>query len=417
MGRGSTGLIIAGVFFLLTSALFGWLTYSNYNRVARRPEAGGELGLRFQLDEKEGNRKTLEIKRDGLLSDLAAEQKKYREQAARVLDREFALQGQEIQKKAAEASDKFAKDWQAKVSKESPKATGRAEAAVAAYKARQTAAGSKNDARIKEINELIRKINEELAKFKKDSADRFEAQTKRRTNLRNLLDHYENEVAKLITREDPPGLGQLGRVMTSDPERNLAVVNLGTRHGVKAGMRFEVFQIRRGNHRVHKGHIEVKTAEAEVSICAILVKEVRLPRCPVCHYTAAQPEERFCPRCTSPGTSQGAQMLSDSPKVVIWGKSGTDPIVKGDLLFNPFFSPKKKKLYAISGQALIKRKAYSREAIKEAVVFHGNTVADQVSAKTDVLIALRGDVDVVKKAKELGIVIVYGFELFRYLEK
>ncbi len=417
MGRGSTGLIIAGVFFLLTSALFGWLTYSSYNRVARRPEAGGELGLRYRLGEERKNREKLEEKRDGFLKNLATEKEKYREQADRVLAKQFALQGQEIQQKTAESSRKFAVEWQSKVSDKSPKATGRADTAVEAYKARQTEAGTKNDARIKEINAEIRRINEELAKFKKDSADGFQADTKRRTNLRNLLDHYENEVAKLITREDPPGLGQLGRIMTSDPERNMAVINLGTRHGVKAGMRFEVFQIRRGNRRVHKGHVEVKTAEAEVSVCAILVKEVRLPRCPVCSYTAAQPEERFCPRCTSPGTTQGAQTLSDSPKIVVRGKSGTDPIVKGDLLFNPFLSPKQKRSYAISGQALIKRKDYSRAAIKEAVEFHGNTVADQVSAKTDVLIALRGDVDVVKKAKELGIVIVYGFELFRYLEK
>ena len=49
--------------------------------------------------------------------------------------------------------------------------------------------------------------------------------------------------------------------------------------------------------------------------------------------------------------------------------------------------------------------------------FHGNKVDKQLSAQTDVLVALRGDEPIVKRAKELGINIVYGFELFRFLEK
>jgi len=417
MGRGSTGLIIAGVFFFITSGVFGFLLYSDYNKVARTSAAGGDVGLREQLEQKVRNRKDLEIDRDDKLKKLAEAKKKRREMTDKLLDREYALQGQEIQERAALNTKNFAEAWESKVEDSNPTATDRATKAVDDYKARQAAAGKKNDERIKAINDEIRRITEELENFKKKTAEEFEAYTKRKTNLRNLLDHYENQIAKLITREAPPGLGPVGRILSSDPEHNLAVINLGTRYGTKPGMRFEVFQIRRGNRRVHKGHLEVKTAKPEVSICAILVREVRLPRCPVCGYTAEQPEERFCPRCTAPGTTQGAQRLSDSPKIVMRGKSGTDPIVKGDLLFNPFFSPKAKRRYAISGAPLLKRKDYSREAIKEAVKFYGNSVDESVSAKTDVLIALRGDVDIVKKAKELGIVVVYGFDLFRYLEK
>jgi len=311
----------------------------------------------------------------------------------------------------------FAEGWQKGTKESNPVSLEASKDASAGYGARKDEAGKSNDARIKEITAGIGKTTQEIEKFKKGVESEKTALEKETTGLRNVLSDLRRKVEDLVTREAPGGLAPVGKVLTSDPEHNLAVISCGTRHGVKPGMRFEVFQVRRGNTRVRKGFVEVKTSHPEVSSCAIVVKEVRLPRCPVCSYTAEDPKEMYCPRCTRPGTSQGAQRLSSSPKIVLRGKSLADPIVKGDLIFNPLFSPGSKRRYAVSGQPLIRRhKDYSVDAIKKSIEFHGNLVQERLDAKTDVLVALRGGEDV-KRARELGIVIVYGWQLFRYLDR
>jgi hypothetical protein len=417
MGRGSTGAIIALVFFFLTSVLTGWLYYSQYNKVDRSPEAGGVKGLRYQLRDAEDARKEKEKDLAKHQDELAVKMTELRKQLHRAREEDIHVQCEVIGQMHAGQSKEIAEGWQSKVKPSNELTLRVSKEAVDAYTSRKDDAGKRNDQRIKDITKEIGETTAEIEEFKKKLDAEKKKLDKERTGLRNLQSDYERKVEELVTREPPAGLPPVGRVLTSDPEHNLAVISLGTRHGAKPGMRFEVFQTRRGNTRVHKGFLEVKTSHPEVSSCAILVKEVRLPRCPVCSYTSPEPRAKYCPRCTRPGTQQGAQRLSDSPKVVIRGKLSTDPIVKGDLLFNPFFSPKKKKRYAVTGQPLIRRhKDYSVAAIKKAVQFHGNQVDERLSARTDVLIALRGGEDV-KRAKELGIVIVYGWELFEYLER
>jgi hypothetical protein len=158
--------------------------------------------------------------------------------------------------------------------------------------------------------------------------------------------------------------------------------------------------------------------EPEISTCTILLQEVRLPRCPVCSYTAAQPEELYCPRCTSPGSPQAYQRLSGSPKVVTIGQSDTDPIVKGDLLANPLFSLRPGARYAVQGEPLIEgSKQYDRASIAKVIEFYGGAVDKELSSETDVLIALRGAKEAVNRAEEMGIPVVREFEIFRYLER
>jgi hypothetical protein len=416
MGRGSTGAIIALVFFVITSGLTGWGLYSQYNKVARRPEAGGIKGLRFQLKdaqkEREDEEATLAEKRKA----LAGLEAKLLQQQDRVRVARGHLQSASIIAMSADKQRAFALDWKSKVKKSNDLSLNESKKAVASYQTRKDDAGKKNDERIKEITVEIGKTTQEIEDFKKRVDAEKRKLDKEKVGLRNEKANRERDVEDLVKREPPDGLPPVGKILTSDPEHNLAVVNLGTRHGAKPGMRFEVFQVRRGNKRVHKGYLEVKTSHPEVSSCAILVHEVRLPRCSICSYTASNTREAYCPRCTRLNTSQGAQSLTDV-KIVLRGKSVTDPIVKGDLLFNPFFSPASTRRYAVSGQPLILRhRDYSVKAIKKAIQFHGNKVDDKLSAKTDVLVALRGGEDV-KRARELGIKIVYGWQLFRYLDR
>jgi hypothetical protein len=306
--------------------------------------------------------------------------------------------------------------WKEKTAREHPEAQSAAKASIGDMSAHRDEGQKRNDEQVKKLKVDINNVTTEIEQYKADLAKAAELLDKDRVRWRNRLSDAERKTGELVSREPPVGLPACGRVLTSDPERDLAVIDLGSRHGVKPGMRFEVFQIRHGNQRVHKGMLEVKTASPEVSSCTILVKSVGLPRCPVCTFTANEPEQLFCPRCTSPGTAQGAQKLNDTPVTVVRGKVATDPIVPGDALYNPLFSKGGKRRYAICGQPLVQRKDYSEKAVREILEFYGNEVEDAPSARTDVLIALRGG-DAIKMAKDLGIPIVYEWELFRYLER
>ncbi len=419
MGRGSTGAIIALVFFVITSGLTGWGYYSQYNKVERTPEAakaGGVTGLRYLLVAARREREKEEAALAEKEKELAGLEAKLLEQQNRVRVARGHLQNGSLIARTAGGQKVFAEAWKSKVKPSNELSLTESKKAVASYTARKDEAGKKNDERIKEITVEIGKTTKEIEDFKKSVEAEKQKLDKEKTGLRNVQSNRERLVEELVKREAPDGLPPVGKILTSDPEHNMAVINLGTRHGAKPGMRFEVFQVRRGNKRVHKGYLEVKTSHPEVSSCAILVNEVHLPRCSICGYTATNVREAYCPRCTRPGTSQGAQRLRDV-KIVVLGKSVTDPIVKGDLLFNPFFSPAGVKRYAVSGQPLIMRhRDYSVKAIKKAIQFHGNVVDEKLSAKTDVLVALRGGEDR-KRAMELGIKIVYGWQLFRYLDR
>jgi hypothetical protein len=182
-------------------------------------------------------------------------------------------------------------------------------------------------------------------------------------------------------------------------------------------MRFEVYQVRYGNRRVHKGYVEVKSVEPEVSTCGIIVREVSLPRCPICSYTAQQPEEQFCPRCTAPGSPQAFQRLLGSPKVEVTGSSLTDPIVKGDLLYNPLFKPGGSRRFVVVGEGLVDGRDYEKANVERVVKYYGGEVDKEVGSGTEAVISLRGGKEVVTRAQELGIPIVREHELFRYLEK
>jgi cell division protein FtsB len=410
--RGNTIAVIALVMLVLAAGAFGYLFYNSYNLVAR---ADAPKGLRFQLDDAEV---TLRKELDRLKAEeakLAASKTKLDAELARYREADSELHTGEIRQTEAIGAKDYAEGWTKAVTDKNEMVEGRSKAGVADYKGRKDEAEKGRDQRIKDITEERGKIAQELEKYKKE-IDALKNKLKGdETKLRNVRNDKEQDVAALVTREDPVGLPYVGRVLKSDPEHDLAVVSLGSRHGVKPGMRFEVVQIRGGNSRVHKGYLEVKTVTPEVSTCSIVIKEVRLRRCGVCSYTAEEPEQRFCPRCTAPGSTQGAQPLGD-PKLVVRGKSLTDPIVEGDLLYNPFFSPGQKRRYAISGRALVEGRDFGTDAIRHAVEFHGNQVDERLSAATDVLIRLREGEDVTR-ARQLGIVIVNGFDLFRFLER
>jgi len=222
---------------------------------------------------------------------------------------------------------------------------------------------------------------------------------------------------KMTAREEIHiGIDEDGSVIESDLDSKLAVINLGSASGVKKGFRFEVFQIKQGNRRIHKGYLEVRSLEPETALCSILVHRVPMPRCPICGYVALHRFERFCPHCSGGDTGFGLQRLSGSPKWMEVGMNRQDPIVGGDYVYNPFFDRDKSLRYAVKGQALLPEK-FGRDYIIDLIGWHGATVEDEVSARSDYLVAGKWASEDVKKARELGVKVLYQFDLYEFFER
>jgi hypothetical protein len=180
-------------------------------------------------------------------------------------------------------------------------------------------------------------------------------------------------------------------------------------------MRFAVFRIGGGGRRSHKGFIDVRVLERETSTCTILVRDTNLGRCPSCGYIATLPEETFCPYCT--GGSQGlhVQRLSASPMMTQIKMNPNDPIVVGDLLRNPLFNPEKRLRFAVKGEALSSR--YKEDDVLEAIRWHGGKIDSEIGAGTDVLLRGKWADEESRRARELGLKVLYHFEVFDFLRK
>ena len=419
-------LVFLVIFVLLTVGT-GYLAYANFTKVARAPGEGAVPGLRHQLATAITERRSLENKLNERQVEMSNVKRQFQTRYEAMLAELFKLQSITVEAAENTRITAMSGNWEGEV-KKFANVTGELVTPVEAdVNKRRTDAQNANAAQVKEIIEKIA----DLAGKTKDARDKVSTRLnelrKQKTDMENACNAARAEIERRITREplSVMGLPPVGRVLATAAGMNTAVINLGTRVGVKRGMRFEVYQVRYGNRRVHKGYLEVKSVEPEVSTCSILVREVRLPRCPVCSYTAAEPEELYCPRHTEPGPNpQAYQRLSNSPKVVMIGQSDTDPVVKGDLVYNPLFSLRSGMRYAIVGEPLVDRKYCDRFSVAKAVEFYGGTVDQSFTAETDVVIALalRGSEageakDVVRRAEDMGVPILREFELFRYLEK
>lgn len=217
-----------------------------------------------------------------------------------------------------------------------------------------------------------------------------------------------------------------GKVILADPVSHTVVIDIGTAAGVKNGFRFEVYGLRPGNVKQSKGYIEVRRADPTKSECLVVRRPVVLPKDPLSDYVAQDPEEAYSPYQESGRKEGTAQPLSGRPKVVLSGPSKLDPILEGDRVQNPFFAPGKTFTYYIAGAKAADKKSairYRWTDIKAVVESYGDKVVAKVDPTVNYVIAQKNpeegdDVEKAefKKAKELGLPVIYEWELFRFLE-
>ena len=274
------------------------------------------------------------------------------------------------------------------------------------------------------IEEQQRKLQSELDEVCREIVRENDVFAKEKEQFREILGWYSTRyhryrtlLEKMTAREEiHVGIDEDGEVIESDLDARLAVMDLGSQSGVKKGFRFEVFQIEQGNRRVHKGYLEVRSLGPETATCSILVHMVPMPRCPICGYVADNRFEQFCPFCSGGETNFGLQRLSGSPKLIEVGMNRQNPIVAGDYVYNPFFDREKRLRFAVKGQALLPEK-FGRDYVIDLIRWHGAIVEEDVSARTDYLVAGKWASDDVKKARELGVKVLYQFDLFEFFER
>src|SRR5262249_23673530 len=141
-----------------------------------------------------------------------------------------------------------------------------------------------------------------------------------------------NDRNKMIRDHDVPD----GKVIDASKTSGLAWIDVGARHGLVRGTRFQVFDLGRGGERRPKGWVEVRELRDSTALCGIT--EVKDPM---------------------------------------------DPIVAGDLISNPYFDRDKKPVFVFLGDLPGR---YSKEEVTRMLRAKGAQVEDQVTAMTDFLV-------------------------------
>ena len=277
-------------------------------------------------------------------------------------------------------------------------------------KARDASVGRKNQ------------IDEEVTtEGKKHVASMNYEKSRRDDNKQTLEDLTRREVerATVLTEAD-------GRIVFADDVHNLLVIDIGSAAGVRNGFRFEVFTMRAGKKKVSKGYLEVIRADPSKSQCRFLNKPIVLPRDTLSEYVGGQPEEMFSPYQQSGNKDASVQPMTGGSKPTVLGYDLKDPIVEGDLVQNPFFSPGKSYTFYIAGLKDLDKETgrqktaikYRWTEIKQVAEFYGAKVVNDVDIDVNYMIAQKDPEsdDKYIKGRDLGIPVIYEWELFRFLD-
>ena len=222
--------------------------------------------------------------------------------------------------------------------------------------------------------------------------------------------------ANILNRAD-------GKVVLADPVHDIVSIDIGTGVGVKNGFRFEVFSLLPGNKHVTKAYIEVRKAGPTQSECLVIRRPVVMPADELNNYVAPEPEYVFNPYVQSGKKTGSAEPLTGG-KVVTTGQSAVNPILEGDYVQNPFFEAARQLVFYIAGSKEMvgeRQKSairYRWTDIKDAAERHGAKVVDAISTDVNYVIAQKNPQDdpEYKKAVDLGIPVIYEWELFRFLD-
>lgn len=176
-----------------------------------------------------------------------------------------------------------------------------------------------------------------------------------------------------------------GEVVYAEAGLGYAWINLGNENGLRRNLRFQVYQFIKGGRQQVKGVIEVRRVQSKMSQCAIL-------------------------------ENQEVQDPITGKSLIVPDKN--NPVVKGDLIRNPFFDAHEQKVFVFMGKKL-KNRYYNLPEVKRKITEAGGKVEKSVSINTHFVVLLDEQEDDFQakydRATQFGVIFMRESELLEYL--
>jgi NAD-dependent DNA ligase len=220
---------------------------------------------------------------------------------------------------------------------------------------------ARNEEDIEALRSRIRERAAELEKMKEGNRRQIrELQGEislREARVKELLDRREVKDESLISD---------GQVLQVLPQEGFVILNRGINHDLRTGTRFTIYNLLLGGKAMVKGEIAVVEVEPSVAIARIVSEVDR-----------------------------------------------NNPIIPGDHIHNPVYSPDDVKIFVVKGDFDL----YSREELRHFIRLTGNEVQDQISSKTDFLVAGANSTKAVEQAADNGVTILSERQLVEFIRR
>lgn len=254
----------------------------------------------------------------------------------------------------------------------------------------------KNDLQDANI-ELARKFDVEKQRLQKEKEDvvkergrlerDFNLEQARVLSQNSQLQARIDDLTKKQAKSFATDSSSDGEVVYADAGLGYAWINLGRRNGLRRNTRFQAFHFVKGGLQKIKGDIEVRRVDEDMAQCAII---------------------------------ENLEIIHPITGELLHLPDANDPIVKGDLIRNPFFDDQEQKVFVFLGTKLQNR-YYNLQEIQRKIEEFGARVDRDVSIESDFVIVLgKEDEDAemqekVRKAAQFGVIFMREDELLEYL--
>lgn len=239
----------------------------------------------------------------------------------------------------------------------------------------------KYDQEKKVLQDDIAKLREENKRITRDNAFVVARLESEKAQLLAKIKDLTKKEQRTFTANAKPD----GEVVYADANLGYAWIDLGSNHGLRRNTQFHVYQYIKGGRQKVKGVIEVRRVEPDMSQCAILLEQ----------------------EVKDPVTGE---------KVVV--PDPNDPIVKGDLIRNPFFDKDEQKVFVFFGSKT-HNGTYNLAEMKRKVAEFGGKVESKVTTETDFVVVLdEEDEDFREKfelATQFGVIFMREDEFLEYI--
>jgi NAD-dependent DNA ligase len=243
--------------------------------------------------------------------------------------------------------------------------------------------GRRFDLEKKRLQEEKDNILKERARLERD----FRLEEAR---LQSTVSQLENRIEDL-TKKQNKSFAEFstndGEVVFSDAALGYTWIDIGRRHGLRRNTRFQVYQFVKGGLQKIKGVIEVRRVEEDMAQCAII---------------------------------ENAEVIHPITGDRLIVPDANDPIVKGDMIRNPFFDAGEQRDFVFIGTKLENR-YYNLQELQRKVEEFGGKVDRDVSIGTDFVVVLgeaEEDADLqekIRRASQFGVIFMREEEMLEYL--